>query len=229
MSPSELEQALQKAHQHPLFNALNPEQFHRLEERVRVIDLAAGESLFRQGEQAERFYMVVRGTMKVFRLSSDGQEKIIEVIGSGETLAEAVMFLDKPAYPANADAVEASQVLVFSSQVYKSLLAESSDCCFKVMAALAIRLHSRLKEIETLTLQNARHRVGRFLCSLLPPDCGEQSEIQLPVAKRLIAARLAMQPETFSRIMHDLKERQLVEVHGRKLLIRDVAALQQLT
>ncbi len=228
MKDDALEKALPVAREHLMFSALDDEQFARLSARSRLITLQPGEQLFMQGDEAERFYFVYSGCVKLFRLSFCGQEKIVEVINRRETMAEAIMFMERTSYPVNAEAVESSQLIAFSNAIYKQLLTESSHCCFKVMAAMACRLHTRMSEIETLTMQNARHRVGQFLLGLANGMEEGQVAVRLPVTKRLIAARLAMQPETLSRIMHDFKQRGLLEINGRQLLINDVNGLREM-
>lgn len=229
MNRSEITAALQQARRQMLFDALSDEEFEQATARVRLQALTGGERLFTQGDRAERFYLVLSGSIKLFRIAFDGQEKVVHLMRPGETLAEAVMFMSQGQYPVNAEALGETRLLSFSNSAYKQCLEASSQACFRVMASMARRLHLRLDEIETLTLQNARHRFVRYLVQLLQPDeSGNTGWIQLPVAKRLIASRLAMQPETLSRIMHDLKAEQIVEGRSRQLRVLDVAALQEM-
>ncbi|MFC6669245.1 Crp/Fnr family transcriptional regulator [Marinobacterium aestuariivivens] len=229
MKRGDINTALQQARHHMLFDALDDEEFEQATARARLLDLDGGERLFTQGDKAERFFLVLSGSIKLFRIAFDGQEKVVHLMREGDSLAEAVMFMSQTQYPVNAEALGATRVLSFSNLAYKGCLEASSQACFRVMASMARRLHLRLDEIETLTLQNARHRFVRYLLQLLVPDAtGNTGHIELPVAKRLIASRLAMQPETLSRIMHDLKEEGIVEGTTRQLQVLDVSALQEM-
>ncbi len=227
MSQPVTDYAVELVRKNLLFRMLDENVFNWLIERARLQKLDKGDALFAQREAADRFYLVVSGRIKLFHLSIDGQEKVVEVIGEGDTFAEAVMFMEQPCYPVHAEALGSAQVVVFNNRDYKTILEDSSDSCFKLLANMARRLHLRLSEIETLTVQNARHRVVRFLLSQL-----EQSKglvVELPMAKRLVASRLAMQPETFSRVIHDLKEQGILDVQGRNLHICDIKALKSFT
>lgn len=227
--PLSLEQALEHAHRHPLFQSLDTEQFTRLSRSAKLHPLDGGEALFLQGDAATRFYLVLRGAVRLYRLTDDGRELVMNVLHTDDTVGEAVMFFDKPCYPVNATAEERSLVLSVSNAVYKELLRASSDTCFKVMGAMACRLQQRLGEIETLTHQNAGQRVARFLLDLAQEQAPGRDNplITLPVAKRLVAARLAMQPETFSRVIRDMRLKGVLEVHGASLLIHSLAQLRQ--
>ncbi len=230
MNSPEFDQALALARQHPLFHSLGDGQFKRLVRCAHLHNLASGQPLFMQNETAERFYLIISGTVKLYRLHTDGREIIINVLKSNETAGEAAMFFDKPSYPVNASIEEKAQLLSFSNRVYKELLEASSSTCFKVMGALACRLQNCLSEIETLTHQTATQRVVRFILGLIEEQDRhkEQVEITLPVAKRLIAARLAMQPETFSRVIHDFRAQGLLEINGPVLNIARTSALKEM-
>ncbi len=219
--------ALQQIRQHPLLASLSDSQFQELAATARLCDLKADEILFLQNADAQRFYIVLEGNVKLFRLTSEGREIVMNVLGPDCSVGEAAMFMAEHHYPVNASAIECSEVIALSSQIYQRLLMDSSESCFGVLAALACRLQNSLVEIETLTLKSASHRVIRFLLSLVQGD-SDREDIKLPVAKQLIAARLAMQPETFSRVMNDLRKRDLLSVKGCHLTILSVSQLEDL-
>jgi len=220
-----LQQAWFRAEQNVLFSALDPEIRTQLMAESKVVALENGETLFLQGDDARYFFLVLEGRIKLNRVSVDGNEKIIEVLNPNGTFAEAVMFMEGSSYPVNAHAIGSTQVLGVSNQAYLDSIAGNPTCSKRLMGKMAEKLHFRLNEIETLTLQNARHRLVRFLLSLVSDLSVDQVTVTLPMAKRLIASRLAMQPETFSRIMHELKDREIVAVKGSEV---QVLNLQQL-
>jgi CRP-like cAMP-binding protein len=82
-----------------LLSQLSQEQLERVARRAARLGLEDGQMLFSQGDPAERFYLVLSGQVRLFRLSPDGAEKVIEIAGAGETFAEALMFLNAPRYP----------------------------------------------------------------------------------------------------------------------------------
>jgi CRP-like cAMP-binding protein len=71
----------------------------RVRRHSHVTDMVEGESLFFQGDNATSFYLVLSGRIKLFRISPDGKEKVVEIMEAGATFAEALMFMDQPHYP----------------------------------------------------------------------------------------------------------------------------------
>ncbi len=214
------------ASKHVLFSAHEAEMCTQLSEHSRVVSLKNDEYLFMQGDAAQNFYLVLEGKIKLFRLSIDGNEKIIEVVQPHQTFAEAVMFMEGSNYPVSAQAIGATQVLSINNQAYMDSIAMNPACCKRLLAKMAEKLHVWLNEIETLTIQNARHRLIRFLLAHIPDLSVQKATIELPMAKRLIASRLAMQPETFSRIMHELKDKEMITVKGLVVQVLDVQSLK---
>lgn len=208
---------------HPLLTALLPEQLERVAATTRIITLANGDTLFHMGETAEAFYWLRQGHIKLFRLSPDGQEKVVEIIRPEQSFAEAVMFMDKRAYPVNAAALDTAQVLVFHANTFMAILRESPDTCFRLLGTLSMRLRHRLSDIDALSLQNAGLRVTNFLLML---HHEQGACFELPVAKKTIAARLSIQPETFSRILHQLEQAGAIRTEGRGVTILKPELLQ---
>ncbi len=195
---------------------LDDAQFEDLLKGIHLHTYAPNDHLFRFGETSDRFYLLYSGQVKLYRVSVDGQEKVLEIIQPGGSFAEAIMFMEKQLYPANAQTLKASEIISVNTQLFRSLLRSSPNACFRMMANLSMRLHRRLNEIETLTLQNATYRVIRYLIMLLPSHDDNQA-IKLPASKRLIASQLAIQPETFSRILHKLQEEGIIKIVGREI------------
>lgn len=223
--PSEQQQALR---QNPLFRALSDEQFQLLLQEVAIRPLQQGEPLFEEGAAAKAFYFLHRGQIKLYRLSPAGQEKVIEIVRPGQTFAEALMFLDIPAYPVSAEALADSEILLINNRAFLRLLAESVETCFHVMAHISMRLRGLLNEIDALTLQNASLRLVNYLLYLAKDVASDarSAEITLPAAKNIIASRLSIQPETLSRILGNLSGKGLIRVDGLNIEVLDLEGLR---
>ena len=177
---------------HPLFETLDDGQRERMIRATELREYEPGEMLFRQGEAAERFFMMRRGQVKLFRVSPAGHEKIVELFAPPSTFAEAAMFMERRRYPVNAEAIAPSEVYAFSSSVYLDILRDSHDSCLRLLGDLSRRLKARLNDIDALALQNATLRVANYLLRLTPDDAGGQPVIDLPYSKKNIAARLSL-------------------------------------
>lgn len=210
---------------HYLFTPLDPERLEKLVETTRVVPLRTGETLFERGDHAERFYLVVEGQIKLFRISPEGQEKVVEIMGPEQTFAEAVMFMQGQRYPVTTQAIAPSVVYGISNAAYLDILRDDPESCLQLLGDLSQRLHMRLNEIDTLTLQKATDRVVRFLLDRLP-QADRASQITLPAAKHVIASRLSIQPETLSRILLQLTQAGILTVDGRRVRVQDPAKLR---
>ncbi|MEJ2509253.1 MAG: Crp/Fnr family transcriptional regulator [Gammaproteobacteria bacterium] len=211
-----------------LFSELDDDQLAEVVREMRLIDLDKGERLFEQGDPARRFFVVRRGLIKLYRLSPEGHEKIIELIAPGQSFAEALMFMAANGYPVHAEAVETTELFSFDNEVYKALLRDSVESCFRLMASMSMRLHKQINEIDRLTLHNATYRLVAYLLQELPEEVVTSPDVQLTTAKSVIASRLSIQPETFSRILARLSRDGLIEVEGNRVLLRDIPALRRL-
>ncbi|MEO5334631.1 MAG: Crp/Fnr family transcriptional regulator [Magnetococcus sp. YQC-5] len=211
----------------PLFKALSEVQMARVQRGMRQIHLEDDEHLFDALEPAERFFILVKGRIKLFHLSPNGAEKVLEIVGPGESIAIAVMFMEQQTYPVFAAALGSSEVIAFDNKIFLNVLRESPETCFRMMADMSRRLRCQMSEIRNLSLQSAPVRLARYL---LANKVGDSSRggavVRLDASKQLIASRLSIQPETFSRILGRLIKLNLIEVKGRVIHILDLAALQ---
>lgn len=211
--------------QAPLLSGLSTEQLARVVTHAVPIHLDEGQWLFSQGDPARRFYFLHQGQLRLFRLSPEGGEKIIEIVSPGQTFAEALMFLKAPRYPVCAAALEPAELIGIDAGAFAAMLRESVDTCFEVMGALSRRLRGLIAEIDNLTLHNATSRVARYLLAQVPAD---RQGFALEVPKGVLASRLSIQPETFSRVIRQLTRDGCVTVQGSRFTITDRAALTDL-
>ena len=201
-----------------LFRRLSELQLLRVAGRAERVRKHDGEFLFKQDDAAERFYLLLSGQIKLFRLSSDGDEKVIEVIKPGATFAEALMFLEKPSYPVGAQALVMSEVVSIDARDFVSMLRESVDTCLLLAADLSQRLHGLIREINDLSLHTGTRRVAAYLMHHAPEGC---DECVLDLPKQVLASRLSIKPETLSRIFRRLINADLISIHGTRITILD--------
>lgn len=213
---------------HHLFEGLEEAEFAAVTATAELKSLEAGQMLFQRGDPARHFYVVVVGEMKLVLVSRSGEEKIIERLTPGQSFAEALMFVAMPVYPLAAIAVEPSGVIAVESAAFVDMLRASPDTCLKLLGDLSRRLHARIKEIEELTLESAKQRLVRHFLSLAPPSASETADIQLEESRQMLAARLAIKPETLSRILRGLADAGLIVVVGRAIRLMSLPLLRAL-
>lgn len=217
--------ALAGVRAHHLFAGLSPPQLQRVMTSAHVIDADSGELLFDRGQPARHFYVVLEGQVNLVLYSKAGEEKIVDILGAGQSFAEAVMFMSGPLYPVSAVAAGPCRIARFSSVDYVGLLRESPETCLRMLGHLSQRLHMRIREIEYLTLDSATHRLVRMIESRVPAGGDGPHEIVLQESRQELASRLSMKPETLSRILRTLADTGVIVVQGRTLQVPSRARL----
>ncbi|MBF0629126.1 MAG: Crp/Fnr family transcriptional regulator [Magnetococcales bacterium] len=211
-----------------LFNALTEPQLVRVQRTMRQLHLEENDHLFHAQDPADRFFIILRGRIKLYHVSINGAEKVLRIMGPGDSIALAVMFMEQQCYPVFATALLACEVLAFDNKTFLNILRESPETCFRMMAEMSKRLHGQLAEIRNLSMQSAPVRLARYLLANRNTGLGPGANlVRLDASKRVIASRLSIQPETFSRILGRLIGLELIQVQGRTIQIINPTALEQ--
>jgi CRP-like cAMP-binding protein len=211
----------------PLFKELEADEIERVALGTRIVHAARGDTLFQRGDPCEGFFLVVFGQVKLAFSSPQGAEKVVEIIGPGMSFGEAVLFLEKP-FPVFAQTLVDSMLLHVGKPVVFAELERNPQFARRMLGGLSRRLHSLVSDVEAYTLRSGAQRViGYLLRDIELTEAGANSgTVTLPIGKGVIASRLNLTPQHFSRILHELTARGLIEVHGRNVTVKDLAQLQ---
>lgn len=185
----------------PLFAHIGAVAMQRLVDKCRVTNVERGQIVFTQGDPADAFFVVLEGWVKLYRLTPGGAEAVVTVLTRGESFAEPVMFLGGR-YPVIAEAASSGRLLRIEHTAFVQCLERESDLAAAMLASIGRRASELTQQIGALKLLDAPRRVGEFFLRLL--DDGADGRIELPYEKVLIAARLGMTPESFSRALSAL-------------------------
>ncbi|RKR77979.1 Crp/Fnr family transcriptional regulator [Marinobacter nauticus] len=219
--PLDEEDSLEALRSHALFCNLRPKDLDSLIQQSRRLRLGHHQLLYRQDMPAHHFFFVISGRLRLYRLDSSGVDRTLDSIAPGDCFAEVMIYANPPKYACYAEALKSSEVLMIPVKAYRELLDRNPEYAQAALSHYAMRAVSRFHDLEIMTVQNARDRLIRYLIDLLPNGAEEGGEVELPLPKCLVASRLAMQPETFSRILADLKSNGLIRVNRSKLFISD--------
>ena len=214
----------QNLKQHHLFSKLTESQLDGVCQFSQLRKLGDGELLFNQADKVTSFFMVLSGRIKLFRMSPDGQEKIIEIVKPGTMFAEALMFTNKEDYPVSSAALSETTVIGINARKFHDMLWDSTATCLLLLGDMSVRLRKLVNEINTLTLQSGTCRVASYLIHEMPEH---SNDFKLDTAKKNIAASLSIKPETFSRIIKNMSNQGILTISGSNVSIHDVDALKQ--
>lgn len=183
-----------------------------------------GAVLCRQGEPAANCFLVLEGLVKAYREGGDAAA-VLAIHGPGRAflVGEA---LNGGVYSVTAEAVTRSRILALDAARMRTAIASDQRLARAMLAAAALNLRALVDHIEELKTMTAPARLADFILGLSGARSGA-AEVSLPYEKQLIADRLGMTPESFSRALRRLGKHG-VSVDREKILIRDVAALRAL-
>lgn len=205
-----------------LFNGLDEAFRKEMAQTAKQIRVQKGECIFEKGQQALGLFVVVTGRVKVSIPAVARKEKVIEFIGPGQALGEAVMFMDQP-YLIDAYALEDCMLLWIDKTRIVHAIETFPHFALNVISNLSSRFITLLHDIEVVNLQSSHQRVAGYLLSL-PIENGV---VKLNSSKGNISSKLGLTPETFSRTLQHLSHEGMIEVHASKVDILDVGRLTQ--
>jgi CRP-like cAMP-binding protein len=184
-----------------------------------------GTTIFRQGDSAAAFFAVIGGWVKLYRTTPDGLDIVLHVFKTGETFAEAAMFLGGE-YPASAQAVSRARLLRIDGAVFRARIHERPELAFSMLASASHQLKFLVEQVEQIRVRSAPQRIAEFILSLAPGSNTGPAEIEFPFEKNLLANRLGMKPESFSRALAKLRSCGLT-VEKEVIKIADIGCLRR--
>lgn len=208
----------------PLFDGILPDVLNRLLADSANISRRRSTLLFGAGDEADCFYIVLEGAVKLFALAQDGRESIVEIFGPGTSFAEAAM-LSTGRFPLHAEVIEDASLIRVGRRAFLYTLHSDHALAYRMLAAL-VKWNRRLAlEISDLKELTPWQRVAEFLLAQTPAREG-RVEVLLPFNKEVLASRVGIRRESLSRVLGRLR---VLGVHtsGNAVRIDDVNLLRR--
>ena len=209
----------------PYFKKCSKQFIEQLAQKSNTLTLRKGQTLFVAEEKADQFYLVLDGWIKIYRETLDGTQAVTDIINNGHIFGDIALH-HKNTYPYSAEAAEPSVVVALSLKSLKNEIERNPEFAVDLLSRMVASNETKDRELEHRTLQNAPQRVGCFILRLTNVNHQGPVTIHLPYDKTLIAARLGMQPETFSRAIKKLQEQTGIKIQGATVKMDN---LQQLS
>jgi CRP-like cAMP-binding protein len=207
-----LEKALHIISAIPLFDGLPEDQLRDLTQIAVDKHFKKGQIIFSEGDEADGFYVIVEGLVKIFE--------------SGEPFGEVPVFTGQH-FPAHAEAIAKSRLFFFPRHAFTDLIGEHPSLALNMLAVLSKRLRQFTVKIEHLSLKEVPGRLAAYLLSLSDEKGGEGS-VDLKIPKQQLASLLGTIPETLSRILARMTKHGLIQVDGPRIKIMDREGLEEL-
>ncbi|PIE64633.1 MAG: transcriptional regulator [Desulfobacterales bacterium] len=207
-----------------LFAELPDEQVALVADLTIEKNYRKGASIFFEGEEADGFYVVAEGKVKVFKISPLGKEHILHIFGAGEPIGEVAVFHERP-FPASAAALSKSSMLYFRRKDFVRLIKENPSISLNMLGVMSRRLRQFTVQIENLSLKEVPERLAGYL--LCASEEQGDNRITLTISKGQLASLLGTTPETLSRIFAKMGEEGLINVDGKVITIEDRDRLEE--
>ncbi|MCU0785372.1 MAG: Crp/Fnr family transcriptional regulator [Verrucomicrobia bacterium] len=188
-------------------------------------NLGKGEYLFHERDPSRGFYVVQKGAVNIHRVSAGGKEQVIRVFRAGESFAEGTLATEA-GYPADARALETTQVLLIQKNEFIGLLKRQPELALRMLGAMSQHLRVLVGLLDDLTLKDVETRLANWLVKRCPnPESQTPVRIELTMTKRVLAAELGTVSETFSRTLAKFRQQKLISVKGKTLTVLSPARL----
>jgi CRP/FNR family transcriptional regulator len=210
----------------PLFSGLPEHQLKEIKHIAINKHYKKGEFIFYEGDDGNGFYVVVEGTIKIFKVSSEGKEQILHIFGPGEPFGEVPVFSGQ-SFPANSEAIAKSHLLFFPRSAIVDLISANPSLALNMLAVLSMRLRQFTVQIENLSLKEVPARLAAYLI-YLAEEQGSEDSVSLNISKGQLASLLGTIPETLSRIFSRMNSQNLIDVKDRTIRLLDLNRLEEL-
>jgi CRP/FNR family transcriptional regulator len=190
--------------QQELFRTLDEAALVAVAAESRLLTLPPGDVLFWEEDEGGSFYLLVSGTVKLFKTAPDGREITVKLIRPGEIFAEVILF-ESDRYPVSAVAAVESRVLDITRRQFLTLL-DDPRLRRRFVAGLMKKMRYLTERIVYLTTYDVEERFYGFL----KENYGARERYRIELSKKDMAAAIGTIPETFSRLIQRLKRRGII-------------------
>jgi len=210
----------------PLFNGLPEDQIVAIKKIAVEKEFNKGEIIFLEGDEGNGFFVIAEGRVKVFKVSKEGKEQILHILGLGQPFGEVPVFAGQK-FPANAQAIDKTRVLFFLRASIVNLISANPSLALNMLAVMSKKLRQFAVQIENLSLKEMPARLASYLI-FLADEQNKDDVVTLKISKGQLASTLGTIPETLSRAFAKLSGQNLINVDGKKITLHDRRGLEDL-
>ncbi len=213
----------------PIFAQLNDEYLDRILSITIEKKYKKGSVIFMEGDKGEASYYIKSGKIKIYKSSRDGKELILNIYGKNDVFAEVTIFNDVN-YPATAEVLEDSVVGIIMNNDLEKLIATNSDLGLSLIKVLSKRLYNAQRKLKQIALNDTYSRTAETLIRLSKASQHSDNrdmELKVDLTRQELANMIGTARETVSRVLSQFKKEGLIELSGKKVLIKDISKLEE--
>ncbi len=216
----------------PLFSEFEISDLQKISEFSRIRKYGKHQNIFLAGDDYTGFYILLKGKVKVYKISPEGKESIVHILKPLDMFAEIPLFEQLATYPVCAQTLEECKLFYIPKDGFLQFIDEYPQIYFKIISGFAKKLRSMTERIENLTLNEVSKRLAKYIMSEYdssPNTSALTPYITLAITKSVLANYLGTITETLSRTFKKLNKDGLIQVEGKKIKILDLPGLLNLS
>jgi CRP-like cAMP-binding protein len=219
MTATRGKEALESLRRIPLFSGVSDPDLERVASLLIERRFPKNKTIVEEGLTGDYMYVLREGQVKVTKLSSDGREKILELLDAGDFFGE-MSLLDSAPRSATVKTMGEARVLALSRADFLSLLRRSPDLAMAVIQELTRRLRQVDEQASSLSFQRVKERTQGVLVRLAR-DQGDDVETRAtpPLTHQQIADMIGTSRETVTRVVKGLKQDGWLRQQGKRYLV----------
>lgn len=214
----------------PLFSELDIEQLRQITSISSLEKRRKNDILFLEQDEYRGFYIMLKGSVKIYKSSPEGKEVILHIIKPPYPFADVPLF-EGGKYPANAQALEDSVILFIPKNEFMELILKNPLICLKISAGFAKRLRLMSRQMEDLTLKEVSNRLAKYIMDEVKRTGTEylpEPFVKLTITKSTLASLLGTITETLSRTFKKMQNENIIRMDGKKIFVSNLSRLKDL-
>lgn len=193
----------------PIFNHLDDASIQLIAQKIKHQSFKKGDFLFQSGDRTDTLYVVHRGSIKIYRLLTNGREQVVKILKIGDFIGETNIFKKDTLHEDYAEVLEDSEICVIEQKDLMQILKEYPEISLKIIEQMSKRLNDSYKQTTQVTTESIGVRLAMYLVDLVDSD-SESPTVILPTSRKNIASYLGTTPESISRKFRELEDKGLI-------------------
>jgi len=210
----------------PFFEGLKQNELNDIAAIAVKKHYSRGENVFFEGDPGHGFYVVVRGSVKIYKESFDGKEVIIHICGPLDQFGQVAVYAGMT-FPASAMAISDTEVILFPRLEFLELIKKNPSLALSMLSTLSLRIRQVTSQLESIALKEVPGRLAAYLMYVMYEQ-NDQEQIRLGISRVELAGFLGTTPETLSRILAKFEEEKLIKVEKREITILNLRDMEVL-
>jgi CRP/FNR family transcriptional regulator len=214
----------------PLFSELSIEHLRKISSFSKIKSFKKHNRIFNEEDYYLGFYILLKGTVKVYKISSKGKESVVHIVKPLNAFADIPLF-EGGNYPVSAEAIDECLTLFIPKEKFLELISKEPEISLKMLAGFAKRLKALINQLEDISSKEVSNRLAKYLLKEIDLSGTvnfPEPFIKLSIPKSTLASYIGTITETLSRTFKKLQDENILRVSGKKIFVNDIKKLQDL-